>query len=230
MRIFIMCFLLLFVLALPASADSLLPGFEDIDQRGAVLHGGDDGEQIWYMFSANLEGEASAGAILDLFGFAGIDPSRLYGWWRYDADFDSPDEDEFQDYIFGVEFGLGESSIDDEHFWYTFTERIDLNDPVIDIGITGAGVRWTIDDNFTTGLSAGYDANETILLKVTANANPTGELWISGYMWSVFDDDPWGFWQVTASHPITEDIDMMVLYEHSTRSDPLIMAGISYQM
>lgn len=231
MRILITTALIFFLFALPAFAESILPGFEDIDQRAALLHGGDDGEQLWYMFSANLEGEATAGAILDLFGFAGIDPSRLYGLWRYDADFSEPDEDEYQDYILGVEFGLGDSLIDDELFLYTFTERIRIVSGIdFDVGITGVGTRWTVDENFTAGLSAGYDANETILIKLTANANPTADLWISGFVWSIFDDDPWGFWQVTASHPVTEDIDLILLYEHSTRSSPLVMAGFSYEL
>ena len=217
---------------MPAAAESLIPGFEDIDQEVSILYGGGEGDQYWYSFESNLEtDEATLGTLLGLLDFQGVNPSRVYGWYRYDADFRSNEGAEYQDYILGSEFRLGEAVEPGPFYLFTNTERIHISSgPILDIGTMGIGARWTPIDQFSATFAGGYDFNDTYLIKLALQANPIDDLFLEGYSWAILDDDPWGFWQLRAIYPIMENTDGIVMYEQSTRTDGLIMFGVQYTL
>ncbi len=233
MRIFwntIIILMLTLIFVGSVSAEQILPNIEEGNHFITILYGGSDGEQYWYSFDQDLEAtDTNTGVVFDLLTMEGFTPSRIYGWYRYNADFRS-ETPEYQDYILGTEFRLSDEVDPGSFYLFTNTERIRLSTPTLDIGTVGIGARWEPIDQFSVSVVGQYDMYDTYLIKLSVQSEPLENLRLNGSSWAILTDDDWGFWQIECLYPLNNRIDGIVSYEQSTRTDGVVMFGIQYSL
>lgn len=227
----LLVFVLAFLITMPVMADQILPNIEEGNHYITILYGGGNGEQYWYSFDQDLEAvNSNQGEVFNLLTMEGFTPSRIYGWYRYNGSF-SGNLDEYQDYIYGTEFRIGEDKDIQPFYIFANTEKIRLTSgPILDVGTIGIGARWQPINEFSASIVGQYDMFDTYIIKCSLDTNPIDELELNVNAWAILSDDDWGYWQVEALYPFSDNVDGIISYEQSTRTDGNIMIGVQYTL
>ena len=216
---------LLLILTCPARADSILPDITDAEHYTMMLYGGASGQEAWCSFYTPLD-QDRAGSILGALGeIPGLEPLALYGWYRFRGDLDGSDPEEAQDHSFGTLYAI--DSTGDDWQPYFAAEQVTLTSgPRLDRAYYGLGAKWRAREGLALDGSVWHDGTDGYRIAGTVEATVRVSTKIELMVWCIIDaDDPWGFWRLTATHPMG-DYDAVVVYEDSTRSESTYLIGI----
>jgi len=225
--ILILLLIISLVLILPGLARaSFIPEVDGADHYTMLLYGGSQGQQLWYYYDKEFEG-GDAGILEDI---PDITPQRLYGWYRIIGDINDNDPEQAQDFIIGTIYAMDTSPGQ----WGPY--------------VAGEQVRFTTDidvDRFYFGIGTTCDISETIIADGALWTDASDNYRVTGNIdfnlrtnshleleaWAMLDNgDEWGFWRVTARHPVDNSMDVVFIYEDSTRSDYFLMGGFGFTL
>jgi hypothetical protein len=231
MRILFISVMIFFMFTLPTFAGSFLPGFADITKESTVftLYGGSDGQEAWLVVEENLL-EEDPGDLLEGIGdIFRLTPSIIYAWYRTRGDAgDLPDE--AQDYVYGIQYNTDTTS--DRFGPFIATEQVEYTTDIkMNEGYFGVGTDWKVNEELTLRSAFWNNFGENYRITGHAQWNPYGAVEINAMAWLMIDDgDEWGLWRLRASHPVDNDLDVILVFEDSTRSDAVFLTGFSYKL
>ncbi|MCK4640831.1 MAG: hypothetical protein KAU06_05805 [Candidatus Marinimicrobia bacterium] len=217
---------------LPAFAGSFLPGFADIAKESTVftLYGGSDGQELWLVVEENLLEEEPGDLLEGIGDIVGLTPSSIYAWYRTRGDIAGDLPEEAQDFFYGIQYDTDTTS--DRFGPFIATEIVKwTTDIEMNIGYFGIGTDWNVNEDLTLRGAFWNDFGENYRITGNAHWNPYGAIEVNAMAWLMIDDgDEWGLWRIRASHPVDNDLDIVLVVEDSTRSDTVFLMGFSYNL
>ena len=209
----------------PAQAESILPDFSETEQYTYILYGGGDGQEAIYSFYTPLNEDTGGLVLNNIAAFTDLTPSAIYGWYRYSGSIGDNNPEEAHDYYFGTQFAMSGSAPGDILYRYVAVERADFNSiPSLDYNYVGVGLEWNQGDiKINTGAWSDFDAN----YRITGNTSFDSEyFYMDTLAWMMIDSgNVWGYWKAVLGTPIQDNVDLALIYEDSTRSNPIFMIG-----
>lgn len=203
----------------------LLPDLSAGEHRTTFLYGGSAGQEAWYEFV--LDG-ADAGDLIALGGLVpGLEVQRVEAWYRIRGDVAGDAPEEAQDFTIRTLYAI--DTTPGPWVPYFGAEQVRwTSGPEIDGGYYGIGTEWHPSGRLTLDGSAWHDGGQGYRLCGSVEAVVRATSTVSAAAWVMIDrGDEWGVWRVVARHPAGEGLEVALVYEDSTRTDPVIMAGVS---
>lgn len=226
--------LALFVPITSASAARLFPEV-DSTQTGYVFYAGGGGQQAWFVSNLTYPTTHSSDIIQDFLGDAlDLTIRDTFIWTRVSGNVWTQEPEQATDYIIGTDFQRGD--ISDSFNLFLRQERVVFTNPHINNNYTGIGTKWS-DANISGEIFASTDMNDSYKVTFYGQYDPTDNLTLSTNVWLLIDDaandanyDGWGWWRFMAENKLDDASSIVLVYEDSTRSDPLYLVGFGYKI
>lgn len=219
----------------PAANASVLPELDDLTQESQLFTlFGDGGQEAWLVVHENLLYE-DAGDILEGIGdILDLTPSEIHAWYRYKDNIFGGLPEEAHDFTYGIQYETDRTY--GRFAPFLATEQVCwTSGPKIDMFYFGVGTEWEVNKNLTLRgavWNGGLDWNdfgENHRITGQMNWNPHGSIEVNAMAWLMRDyGDKWGLWRLRVSHPVDNNLEVVLVYEGFTRSDATaVLIGFS---